>query len=580
MDTILQNAFVSGYERLASWADLLDRINVFPVPDSDTGKNLKISLAPLRQISITKQDTIQKILISATGNSGNIAALFFSRFLDVDSPDKLFTAAQKGNEYAWHSIADPKHGTMLTVFDRLVQVLGETSPNEKDTVIELVDQLKQAVLSTTDFLPALKEANVVDAGALGMFIFFEVFFKCLIDSAPTFLPIIEIFAGKLKRPLSSGCFSNENPTYCVDTTISLDGLAEDKVKQLSQYGESVVAIPEKSHPEKSHLKIHLHTDNRDKLRGKLESMGDIVSWSDENMIVQMEKLKSYKGSRDIHIMTDAAGSVTREDALELGITLLDSYIVFQDRSVPETLCKPSELYQKMRSGETVSTAQASLFERHQCYSNILDQYEKVLYLCVGSIYSGNYDVVNAWKKENDPDDRLKVIDTGTASGSLGTIAISAAKYANQNKKHSDVIRFAGKAVNKCREFVFLERLKYLVAGGRLSKTSGVLGDLLHMKPVISPTKEGAQKLGVVRNKKGQVKFALEMLSQYLERDAFSFVMLEYSDNRAWVKDTVIKEIKLRYPNIEIMLQPLSLTSGTHMGPGTWGVAIMPDWREL
>ena len=275
-------------------------------------------------------------------------------------------------------------------------------------------------------------------------------------------------------------------------------------------------------------------------------------------------------------MTDAAGSVTREDSRELGITLLDSYIIAGDKSLPETLFPPLELYKTMREGVKVSTSQASVFERHQYYQRVVNQYPRVLYLCVGSVFTGNYDVVMAWKQKNDSDDRLTVIDTTAASGRLGTIVIAAARYSAKINDPDMVIDFAKRAIHKCEEYVFLAKLKYLAAGGRLSKSSAFFGDVLHVKPIISPTAEGAKKVGAVKNRDGQLKFALKKLEESFETNASPFIMLEYSDNRTWVNDTVKKKIEKLYPSSEILLQPLSLTSGVHMGPGTWALAFLPE----
>ena len=71
------------------------------------------------------------------------------------------------------------------------------------------------------------------------------------------------------------------------------------------------------------------------------------------------------------------------------------------------------------------------------------------------------------------------------------------------------------------------------------------------------------------------KFALERLKGF-KQDSVPFIMLEYSDNFQWVNATVKPKIESRYPFAEILLQPLSLTSGAHMGPGTWGIAFLPE----
>jgi hypothetical protein len=570
MDPLLQGAFATGYERLAAWADLLDEINVYPVADADTGRNLMISLAPLHRMDGNTETTVRKLLVSATGNSGNIASGFFAGFVAENPSKDIYQATRVGRDRAWQAIADPKPGTMLTVFDELLNHLENLSSDLlAATFPTLLDQLEKAVHSTTETLPALRAAGVVDSGALGMFIFMEGFFSRLAGRANVFRPITEIFNKKLRLP--SDFVANHPKGYCVDAVIHVDKNNDSRLENLSQYGDSIVALQENER-----LKIHIHTGQRDAVRKQLADLGRLVQWSEEDMGAQVENRSSSDTPRVIHIVTDAAGSVTREDAARLGMTLLDSYIVVGDKSLPETLFPPEELYALMRSGAKVTTAQASVFERHQRCQSIISRYGQALYLCVGSVYTGNYEVVAAWKECNDPENRLAVIDTGLASGRLGVVALATARYAIQADDAEKVIRFAETAVRMSQEYIFLDRLQYLVAGGRLSKTKGFLGDLFHMKPVISPTAEGAVKAGTVRDKDEQLKFALEKLEKGLGQDTRPLIMIEYSDNRQWVENNVLGEIKSRFASAEITLQPLSLTSGAHMGPGTWAVAFLPS----
>jgi len=249
----------------------------------------------------------------------------------------------------------------------------------------------------------------------------------------------------------------------------------------------------------------------------------------------------------------------------------------------------------MRQGLRVTTAQASVFERRQRYHSIISRYRQALYLCVGSVYTGNFENVITWKETNDPENCLIVVDTQSASGRLGIVALAVARYANQGHNMEKVVRFSKIAVKQSREYVFLDRLKYLAAGGRLSKKKGFMGDLLNLKPVITLTAkkkgfmgdllnlkpvitltdEGAVKAGTVRNRGQQLEFALEKLNAAaLQTDALS-IMLEYSDNLQWVEKNILMEIQDRYPSAHVILQPLSLTSGAHMGPGAWGVAFLP-----
>ncbi len=564
-----QKAHIAGVERVAAWSDVLDDINVFPVADGDTGRNLITSLTPLRYLEKDLEDTIHKLLMSARGNSGNIAVQFFSEFLTADSYVNLAQAAKSGRDQAWQAVSEPVPGTMLTVLDTLVDLLGKSDfENKTEYVDKIIDLLEESVKSTPELLPKLKQAGVVDSGALGMFIFLEGFFKSLIGQCNEFRPISAIFHGLLEISPSYQVEMEEG--YCVDTVIRFDENADEKVSRLSQYGESVVVIPHRDY-----LKVHLHTRNSRAAKAQIESIGDVIHWTDDNIGSQIKDFTRLHCQSAVHIMTDGAGSVTREDSRELGLTLLDSYIIAGEKSLPETLFSPEEIYQTMRQGVRVSTSQASVFERHQYYQRVLAQYPEVLYLCVGSVYTGNYDVAVDWKAQNDPDDRLTIIDSGAASGRLGVIVIATARYSAQTRVPEAVINFAQSAVEKCEEYVFLDKLKYLAASGRLAKSSAFFGDVFHVKPIISPTAEGAKKVGAVKNRNGQLKYALDKLEGAFDKESSPFIMLEYSDNRDWVSDTVKKEIQACYPSAEIMLQPLSLTSGVHMGPGTWAVAFLP-----
>ncbi|MCE5265185.1 MAG: DegV family EDD domain-containing protein, partial [Deltaproteobacteria bacterium] len=468
------------------------------------------------------------------------------------------------------AVNDPKPGTMLTVFDALADAMAESPATFDGPWRERVlRKLEEAVLSTPELLPKLKAAGVVDAGALGLFIFLEGFFHILVEDGDGFRPIAEVFKGRLKV---SRTFTDEGETgCCVDTVLRIEGGTAGAVQGLSAVGESVVVLQDGEY-----LKIHLHAADGRKVRDDLAAFGKVVRWSADDLGEQVRSFSRRPVEGAIHVMTDAAGSIGRKAAAMLGMTVLDSYITVGERSLPETHFVPEELYAAMRRGGKVSTAQASVFERHEHYRSALGRFSRVLYLCVGSAFTGNFREAESWRERCDPEGRFTVIDSGAASGRLGLAALAVARYAGEAGDGDEVIRFAREAAGRCREYVFLDTLRYLAAGGRLSRTSALFGDMLHMKPVISPLPEGAMKVGVVRNKAEQVKFALEKMSAELGSGGRAVIMLEYTDNRDWVKGEVQPEIARRWPEAELILQPMSLTSGAHMGPGTWAVAFLPE----
>jgi hypothetical protein len=557
------SALSAGTERLSAWSDLLDSINVFPVADGDTGRNLVLSLAPLRVLP--SERVIEDLLLSARGNSGNIAASFFTGFLSCSPHQELAHAVSVGRKKAFEAVPYPRKGTMLDIFVKLEELarIPEKITDKKN----LLENLRDTVIATTEINPKLKKAMVVDSGALGMFIFFDAFFNAINGTYDEMNQIAELFHDRLT--ITDDWIKDEGVTgSCIDFVMKVKGDQGPLNDEIERFDASVVAIKHDDY-----IKIHMHADSSDDLRNSISKLGTVVQWSEDNL---NEQTSNFGASLKpvLHIVSDAAGSVTRNDATRLGFTLLDSYISYARQSMPETCLEPGQLYKAMSQGIRATTAQASVFERHQHYEKVLALHDKALYLCVGSAFTGNFQVVNDWKTTHDPDDRLTVIDTGAASGRLGLMTLAIARYSLESESYEKVIEFARRAVALCEEYVFIDKLQYLVAGGRVTKTSGFFADLLNMKPIVSPLPDGVKKLGVVRNRKDQVAFALKRIKELLiNKDGI--IMLEYSDNMKWLDDEIKPLLLKEFKGSEIILQPLSLTSGTHMGPGTWAVAVMP-----
>jgi len=571
MNQEIIQAFRTGYERLAAWADLIDRINVFPVADGDTGRNMVLSLAPILKMDQSSTDEVlESLLMASRGSSGNITTRFFSAFLQVRRIEDFYTCARTGRNQAWQAVADPKPGTILSIFDALCESLERQGPDlVAEGVGNILGCLENTVSSSIDHLPELKAAGVVDAGALGMFIFFDGFFAVLADSTRPFCSLAEVFGDTLR--VNPSYHPEVNSGYCVDLIMQSREDQERVVQRLRALGDAAITMAQGDY-----VKAHLHIDDTLQLQTELEDFSPVIRCAVDDLKAQADDFASGRNEPALHIVTDSAGSVSRRDAVRLGISLMDSYINIGRESFPESCLAPEDLYKAMREGIKISTSQASVFERQQQYQKLISLYPQALYLCVGSIYTGNYEVVRGWKESHDPLDRLTVIDTGFASGRLGLAVLATARYALKAVRAEAVTAYAQRALHACREYIFLDKLQYLAAGGRISKTSSFFGDLLHMKPVISPTPQGAQKVAVLRNQQEQIHFLLKKIEEILVPREPVIFLLEYTDTRRFIEERVLPEIKRHYPQAEYMVRPISNTSGAHMGPGTWGAAFLPS----
>lgn len=562
-------ALATGAERVSAWADLLNSINVYPVADGDTGRNLSISLNPLKKTSETSEVISKKLLLGARGNSGNIAAQFFLGFLECENADDIPRAIKKGRDLAWEALPKPVSGTMLSLFDGLNDWSFAAHPvRDASEAKKLIGHLEEIVKETTTRIPELRDAGVVDAGALGMFIFFDGFFSVLSKSDRQFSPIIERFENLIQ--IDDAWKGSKDSGFCVDAVLKLDDLDSANLAKLTGLGESAIVF---GHDDL--VKLHIHVTDENQVRDQVKNIAQVISWESDDLDFQTREFFSTAQKQALHIVTDAAGSLTSSEAKELGITLLDSYININDRSRSESHLKPDHLWQAMRDGHPVSTSQASVFERHQHYQRIISSFSRALYLCVGSVYTGNFETVMNWKESNDPDNRLEVIDTGAASGKLGLIARAVARFSMQTKEPNEVSKYAKQATGTCKEYIFLEKLQYLAAGGRLSKGSAFFGDLFKVKPIITPASDGAKKVGVARNLQQQKRFAFDRLEKELDGRVPALILLEHSDNRSWVEDNMVEPIRKMFPKAEILVRPFSLTTGAHTGPGTWAVAFIP-----
>ena len=562
----LRTALRAGYACTVAWAELLDRINVFPVADGDTGRNLVVSLAPLRDPVVNDATVAERLLLSARGNSGNIACAFVRALLVGTPAESLAQACVRGDALARQAVAVPQPGTMLTVLDALAYEAktGLASP----AVDRLLAHLAQIVSETTSAQESLRQANVVDSGALGMLVFLDGMLRVYFGLGQA----QDALAGRFRSLVlfeRGSAPAQAEVGFCVDAVVHGPRPSD---AELSRIGSEVVVL------DNGDLwKIHLHAPDVVVARAALGRLGEIVRWSWDDLHEQMSTRPARANSDDVHIMTDGAASLSRREAEALGITLLDSHINLGDISLPESRLAPEDLYSAMRRGVRVSTSQASTYERHKHYERVASQWGSALYLCVGSVYTGNCAVALDWRSSHSAGARMTLLDSGAASGRLAVVVRATALAARAGKPAAGLADFARTALGCAEEYIFLERLEYLARGGRMSKTGAFFGDALHLAPVVSPMPDGARRVALLRKREDKVAFACERAAQVFgAAGATGYLLAEYTDNRAWVVEHVLPRLRAAAPEAEIEVGALSLTTGAHTGPGTWAIAMLPE----
>ena len=188
----LHRAMVAGIRKVVSHQDYLNKINVFPVPDGDTGTNMAFTLTTILDASYNKVNSrvddmlalvADSALDGARGNSGAILAQFFQGVSDGASgvsqfdPLTFSIAIQKGSEYARDALSEPQEGTILTVitdFSNKLKELIESGVDDFEQILSKgVEEAERSLKNTPNLMDLLKKAGVVDAGAQGFVDFLE-----------------------------------------------------------------------------------------------------------------------------------------------------------------------------------------------------------------------------------------------------------------------------------------------------------------------------------------------------------------------------------------------------------------------
>ncbi|NOZ84661.1 MAG: DegV family EDD domain-containing protein [Deltaproteobacteria bacterium] len=597
------DALESGAKRLSQYSGLLDAINVFPVADGDTGINMSCTVAPLLDLAAAgdSMGTIrQRLLLAARGNSGNLLCSFLDRILsNLEKGWPGFQqAAYLGRQEAYSSVGSPVEGTILSVMDVLVERSEfskvEFEPSQVEAAREI---LETTVLETMIGLPVLSSAGVVDAGALGLFFFLEGVLYRLHGLNP---PEENRFKGMKIRPGWRQETWVQGPRYCADFALKTEKRDQAEILSgLDNFGESVEILQNSGV-----LKVHMHTNKPEKLREYCKTLGPELAWHLDDMNEQVRSFISKRrvdprtGPRAqpieyghdvpspwhdswvgrVSVAVDAAASMDRQVAGEFGIKLFYSYIYIKGDMKPECDVDKNGLYELLKkSSEPVTTARASEEEIWAGLENLAGTEEAVLYLTAGSQYTGTYDAASRWKEKQggDPGDKFRIIDSLAASGQLALLAYVCAREAEKVRHPAKLLAFARTQVQRCKEYISLDTLKYLARGGRMSKIGAFLGNAAGIKPVIEHKKDGAGKAGVVRSRQAALDFILARFMQHFS-SAYGrkIVLLEYTDaeSRRFVLDIAAKRVECLGKDFELLVWPMSATAGVHMGPGTWAMA--------
>ena len=308
----LRVLFSGGGKWVIKHEELLNELNVYPVPDGDTGSNMAMTLnSMITDIEgKTNEKTSMKdfieiveeaVLMGARGNSGTILSQVITGFLKgIGEKTKLLSAdvaqaLSSAKETAYNAVSEPVEGTMLTVIRKVSEKADECASKIDDLVVflkELMEAANKAVEETPELLPKLKEAGVVDAGGKGLFFLFEGFYKI----ATELNIIAELQKSQVKENEFDKTIANidHDPEsikfqYCTEYIIlNGDFDTEEYKKRVLELGDSAVFAQTSKK-----FKTHIHTNHPGKAMEIALEYGPLEKMKVENMKLQHDNLQIF-----------------------------------------------------------------------------------------------------------------------------------------------------------------------------------------------------------------------------------------------------------------------------------------------
>ncbi len=304
--SILRDAMISASNVLARQKQQVDELNIFPVPDGDTGTNMSMTLsAAARELSRLSSPTVSEtadtasaaLLRGARGNSGVILSLLFRGFskglkgkTEADGAD-LAAALKLGVEAAYKAVMKPTEGTILTVAREAAEKAISACENETSaTAIWAVicDEAEASLQRTPELLPVLKKAGVVDAGGQGLCVIFRAMEAVFNGGAIEQGEVFTESAAVKTNVSAAGSFETEITfTYCTEFIVARDPACKKDPLKLRAYletiGDCVVVVDDEEI-----IKVHVHTNDPGKALSKGVEYGAFETVKVENMRIQHE----------------------------------------------------------------------------------------------------------------------------------------------------------------------------------------------------------------------------------------------------------------------------------------------------
>lgn len=573
---------VSGAKNVIVNEQNLNRINVFPVPDGDTGTNLALTMNSIisqaQRFDHAHQamaEIAQLSIDNAYGNSGMIFAQYFNGLADSIqaksslSPLELVESFRQAAHQAINSVAHPKEGTILTVMREWTKALEGAWEVDYDQIFEKsLHALQDAVSNTKNQLKALRDNNVVDAGAQAFYFFVEGIVRFLKSGT---LEDLEFTAARLDLITEmTPSLDIGDHRYCAQYLIQTKYAQDDLIKSLDHYGDSLVV-----NQNGEHISIHVHTNEPHVIMRELVRDHRVISHKVDDMWMQAHLIHAKQAK--MAIITDSIADLPQQfkddhHCVVLPLNLIIDSIVYMDKLT----MRSSDFYKHMDDYRlNPSSSQASPVAIERMLNQVLPHYDEVIGIFVSQKMSGTYqNILKVVNKLNLKDKKIAMIDSKTNSITEGLLVYEALKLRAAGESFEDIVSKIEAMIPRLNIFVSVKDLKYMLKGGRVSKVQGFVLSKLKLQPVISIDQEGK---GIIPFKsltqKSAVKSILKVVKKDMETNGIDKYALVYADDPNDLTEFKASLVKLIGKEPEY-IETISPIVGLNAGKGAFAVGYI------
>ena len=576
----------------ARWVQIgreeLNRINVFPVPDGDTGTNFwfttrsvaealtRLGDAPLPEVS---RAAAQAAVTGSRGNSGMMLSHFMVGFDEgigarfrVQARE-LAAAIRLGFLRLEAALEDPVEGTILTVCRDAAQA-AEAAAHEGCDVSGVIRRClmgaEAALARTPELLADPKKAGVVDAGGKGFVRFLEGVVR-LIDGQ-----LIEeaaedqrAFAGEGAVPAATFDVALERDyRYCSEVLVRGERLpsSAEARSHLHELGGGSLQVLRTA----DLLRVHIHLNDPAPLFALAERWGEVMTRKAEDMREQHQMLAVAR--RAVSVLSDSSCDLPDDVLDRHGIALVPLQVIIGDRVYDDRVgIKPEAIYRDLRAGRALTTSQPQAAAFTAAFQHARAAADDVVAVLLSTGLSGTYANAEAARRVYEAGG-VHLVDSRSVSLGVGLLAMRAAELAEAGWSADDVVTECQRLRGQSGMFFTVARLDNLMRSGRVSRVKGWLGNLLDMKPILSLDDAGrVTPVDRVRGRKALLPRVLELLEAALpvsrERLRMGVVHVDAEREAHRIREA----LEARFRPIEILVNPATAVIGAHAGTEAWGV---------